>query len=163
MPFLLLFLLFPLLELTVFFYSARIIGLGITLLLCIISAVVGAYIIRHQSWQTLRPVGLDMRRGTLPSDEIFDRLCIMTAGVLLLTPGLITDVMGLLLLIPFVRHALRNRLARSARFETAYFASSEQTARSTFTAAKDSAIIEGEYEKLDDHGQNSSGTGPNGR
>lgn len=160
MPFLFLFIVFPLLELTAFVFAARAIGLGATLLVCVLNAIAGVALIRHQSWQALRPVGQDMRQGTLPSAEIFDRLCLMTAGVLFLIPGLITDFMGVMLLIPAVRRGLRDRLERSARFEAAYFRASEEGSWRGPAAANDSSVIEGEYERLDEDGKNSKGSGP---
>lgn len=160
MPFLFLFIVFPLLELTAFVFAARAIGLGATLLVCVLNAVAGIALIRHQSWQALRPVGADIRRGTLPPAEVFDRLCLITAGVLFLIPGLITDLIALMLLIPAVRRRLRDRLERSARFEGAYYSSSEQASWRGPAAANDSSVIEGEYERLDEDGKNSKGSGP---
>lgn len=160
MPFLFLFIVFPLLELTAFVFAARAIGLGTTLLVCVLNAIAGIAIIRHQSWQTLSPAGRDMRRGALPPAEVFDRLCLMTAGVLFLIPGLITDLMAVMLLIPAVRRGLRDRLERSARFEAAYYSSSEQAAWRGPAPANDSSVIEGEYERLDEDGKNNKGSGP---
>jgi UPF0716 protein FxsA len=159
MPFLFFFIVFPLLELTAFVFAARAIGLGATLLVCVLNAFAGIALIRHQSWQALRPVGADMRRGALPPAEVFDRLCLITAGVLFLIPGLISDFIALMLLIPAVRRGLRDRLERSARFEGAYYTSEQGSWRGP-SAANDSSVIEGEYERLDEDGKNSKGSGP---
>ncbi|MCB1592775.1 MAG: FxsA family protein [Alphaproteobacteria bacterium] len=151
MPFFVLFVAIPLLELTVFVYSSRLIGLGTTLLLCLLTALIGGGMVRHQGLHTLMNARMEMARGGVPSREMFDGLCIVAAGALLMTPGFVTDMIGFLLLIPPVRDKLRDRMAKSGRFEAHHYSSEGFSPEGRiFRAANDPSVIEGEYEDLDE-------------
>jgi len=151
MPFFLIFIVIPLLELWAFLLVSRFIGLGTTLLLCFLSALIGGNMVRAQGLNALRTAQAEMMTGGVPTKEMFDGLCIVAAGALLLTPGFITDFLGILLLLPPVRALLRARLARSASFHAAHFSQSSY-GPSHRHAANDPSIIEGEYERLDEKG-----------
>lgn len=149
MPFFLIFIIIPLLELSVFLSVSRFIGLGTTLLLCFLTALIGGSMVRAQGLNALRAAQAEMMTGGVPSREMFDGLCIVAAGALLLTPGFITDILGVLLLLPPVRALLRARLERSATFRAAHF--SQSTYGPSYRhPANDPSIIEGEYERLDE-------------
>src|SRR5690606_8901148 len=75
-------------------------------------AALGVSILRQQSANTLRRAQARMHGGELPARELFEGLLISIGGVLLLTPGLITDLFALFLLFPFSRRALANWLLR---------------------------------------------------
>ena len=149
MPFFVIFIVIPLLELWVFLTVSRFIGLGTTLLMCFLTALIGGSMVRAQGLNALRSAQAEMMTGGVPSREMFDGLCIVAAGALLLTPGFITDFLGVLLLLPPVRAILRKRLERSATFRAAHF-SQEYRGPYTRSPANDPSIIEGEYERLDE-------------
>lgn len=112
MPFLIIFVLIPIIEIGVFMAVGDVIGLGWTLFFALFTAILGGVIIRYQGIQTLLAAQRDMARAKMPVQEIFDGFCLVAAGATLITPGFVTDTIGFLLLIPPVRIALRGVLSR---------------------------------------------------
>ena len=112
---LLLFTLVPLIELFLLVKLGTVIGIGATVLIVISTGVLGAWLARRQGLGVLRRLSEDLNEGRLPGDTLIDGLLILVAGVLLLTPGLITDTIGFLLLVPQGRTVVRRIVA--ARFE----------------------------------------------
>jgi UPF0716 protein FxsA len=112
---LLLFTLVPLIELFLLVKLGTVIGIGATVLIVISTGVLGAWLARRQGLGVLRRLSEDLNEGRLPGDTLIDGLLILIAGALLLTPGLITDTIGFLLLVPQGRTVVRRMVA--ARFE----------------------------------------------
>ncbi len=108
---LLLFVLMPIIELSLLIRLAKAISLGPTLGIVILTGVVGAALARAQGVSTWNKVQHDLADGRMPTSEIVDALLIFIAGVVLITPGLITDVIGFTLLIPPARKILKAKLA----------------------------------------------------
>jgi UPF0716 protein FxsA len=102
----------PLLEIAVFIQVGGWLGLWPTLALVVLSAVIGTWELRAQGLATLARARAVIDAGEVPTREIFDGACLLIAGVLLLTPGFVTDALGLLLFMPAVRAFLRRWLAR---------------------------------------------------
>lgn len=98
----------PLLEIAAFIVIGGWIGLWPTLALILLTALIGTALLRHQGVATLRQARASLRRGEMPLAEAMHGLFLALAGVLLLTPGFVTDSAGLLLFVP----PLRSRLAR---------------------------------------------------
>jgi UPF0716 protein FxsA len=113
---LLLFIIVPLLELVLLVKLGSVIGVGPTILIVISTGALGAWLARRQGLGVLNRISDDFSAGRLPADALIEGLLILIAGALLLTPGLITDTVGFLLLVPRVRGVLRKavteRLAR---------------------------------------------------
>lgn len=109
---LLAFILIPLLELTLLIKLGGAIGVLNTIGIVVLTAVVGAYLARMEGTRTLLHIRASMDRGIMPTDELIDALIIFASGAVLLTPGFITDLCGLLLLFPPSRHAFREWLKR---------------------------------------------------
>lgn len=107
----------PLIEIGLFIEIGGLIGLWPTLALVVLSAVVGSWQLRTQGLATLGRARQQLDRGELPTRELFDGFCLVIAGALLLTPGFLTDSIGLALFMPAVRDRLRRFLA--SRMETA--------------------------------------------
>ena len=103
----LLILILPLLEIAVLILVGRAIGLAPTLALVIVAALAGVTIIRLHGFSTLRRAQAVLARNELPARELFDGACVLVAGILLLIPGFVTDVIALALLVPAVRRLLR--------------------------------------------------------
>lgn len=145
MPFLILFVLIPLAEVYAFINVGEEIGVFKTLLLCIITAVIGGSLVRIQGVSTLLKARKSFMAGTLPLGELFDGLCLVIAGALLLTPGFVTDTIGFALLVPAFRKFLRPLVAKYGKFN----ASMSVNGR-TNTRPRDSSddIIEGEYKDV---------------
>ena len=130
----LLFLATPLVEIYFLIQIGSYIGALPTILLCILTAAGGAILLRIQGIQTLFSAQQKLRQGEIPADDLLGGLILLISGVLLLTPGFITDVIGFLCLVPALRSLLILRLLRNASIKI--------RSRST--------IIEGEY-WADDH------------
>lgn len=100
---LLLLIIVPALEIGLLVLSGQAFGLIPTVLLIITTGILGAYLAKKQGMETLRKAQQNMQYGQLPGDAIIDGLCILVGGVVLLTPGFITDAIGFLLLLPPTR------------------------------------------------------------
>ena len=108
-----LFILIPIAELYVIVEIAGAIGIWWTLALLIASAVAGAYLLRHQSRAAWRSFRSALSAGRVPAREVLDGALVILGGALLLTPGFLTDIAGIVLLIPPTRDlvaALATRL-----------------------------------------------------
>jgi UPF0716 protein FxsA len=101
----------PIVELYVIVQVGQEIGVLPTLALLVIVSVAGAWLLRQQGTATWRRLQETMRRGEVPTKEVTDGALILLGGALLLTPGFVTDVVGLVLLFPVTR-AVVKRVAR---------------------------------------------------
>ena len=102
----------PLLELYVIIQVAGGMGTGETIMLLIAVSVVGAWMVRRSGLGVLNQIRSRLNRGELPTGELVDGLLILIAGALMLTPGFLTDGVGLLLLFPPTRLVVRSLLVR---------------------------------------------------
>jgi UPF0716 protein FxsA len=140
----LLFVIMPIAEIAVLINVGEIIGGWNTVLLVILSAMIGAYLVKREGVSTLAQAQLKMQQGQVPAEEIGSGLLLLVAGVLLVTPGFITDVFGLLLTLPYTRkkiggvlfHALNGKMHASAHFSQSGFGQ---------TYAQNDDIIDGEF------------------
>jgi len=101
-----LFIIIPVIEITVLIQVGAVLGIWPTIAIVIITAWLGAKYVRQQGLATLNSVQTKMAQGQMPSDEIVTGLMLLVAGVLLVTPGFVTDFFGLILLIPAVRQTI---------------------------------------------------------
>ncbi len=100
---LLLFTLVPLIEIWILIELGGIIGSWPTILLIASTGFVGVFLARSQGFAVLYKMQRDLGEGIVPADRFFDGACILVGGALLLTPGLLTDIFGFSLLLPFTR------------------------------------------------------------
>jgi len=98
-----LFTLVPLLELYLLIKVGSHLGAEATILLIVLTGGVGALMARMQGFQVIVQIRERLRGGVLPADELLAGGLIVVGGLLLVTPGLLTDAVGLALLLPFVR------------------------------------------------------------
>ena len=105
-PVLLLFV--PAIEIVVFIKVGQAIGAWNVLALVFLSAILGVLLLRYQSIGVIRKLDRDLRQGRTPDASLFDGFLIVVGAVLLIIPGFVTDIVGLLLMIPFVRRLVRN-------------------------------------------------------
>jgi len=105
-----LFILIPLIELAVLIRVGQEIGLMSTLIIVIITGITGAYLAQTEGIITFRKIQNELHAGKIPADSLLDGVLILVGGLLLLTPGFITDIAGFLILIPFTRSSLKNYL-----------------------------------------------------
>ncbi|PYE33114.1 UPF0716 protein FxsA [Rhizobium sp. PP-F2F-G38] len=117
------FLLLPMAEIATFIVVGREIGVGATLGLILLSAIVGALLLRAQGLGVLRKLQSASRTGENPGRQIVHGAMIVVAAFLLILPGFLTDVFGILLFIPAVREAvwqfLRKRITVVTRTSSA--------------------------------------------
>ena len=97
----------PALEIWLLILSGKTLGVLVTILLIISTGVLGAWLAKYQGLEALRKAQQQMSYGQMPGDVIIDGLCILVGGVVLLTPGFITDALGFMLLIPTTRNFIK--------------------------------------------------------
>lgn len=144
MWFIIVFIAIPLAEIATFMQVGEIIGTPATLLLSLITAIIGGYLVKQQGMHTLIKAQKQLSAGQMPVQELFDGICLIAAGAMMITPGFVTDTVGFLLLIPSVRIILKEFLGRTGKFSI----------QNNFSEPKqehyqDSAVIEVEYERVD--------------
>ena len=95
-----LFIVIPIVEIAVFIEVGGRIGLWNTVAVVIITAMIGTWLLRSQGLKTLESARRNMERQVFPVAELFDGICLLLAGGLLLSPGFVTDAFGFLLFVP---------------------------------------------------------------
>lgn len=109
---LLLFLLTPVVEFYLFIQVDQLIGFGPTIGLIILTGIAGSYLARREGLNTWQRLNERLNAGDLPGKELVDGMIILVAGALLVTPGVLTDVVGFLGLLPPTRALIRKVLMR---------------------------------------------------
>jgi UPF0716 protein FxsA len=112
---LLIFLLVPVIEIYLFIEVGSRIGFFATIGLCFLTAIIGSWIVRSQGIGLLVRAQSDLNQGVVPARAMGEGAMVSFAGMLLIVPGFFTDLMGFLLLIPFVRRAVMARIGRNFR------------------------------------------------
>lgn len=106
------FTLVPLIELALLIKLGQLTSLGTTIMVVILTGVLGAALARREGLKTWLRIQEQLRQGTAPTDELVNALLILIAAAVLITPGLLTDLLGFGLLIPPIRNRVRQRLTR---------------------------------------------------
>lgn len=109
---LLAFIVVPIAELYLIIQIGSVIGGWDTIGLLVLDSVVGAWLVRREGFSILAKVQGSLSRGEAPTDSLIDGLLVLVAGALMLTPGFLTDGVGLLLLLPPSRAIVRTMLKR---------------------------------------------------
>lgn len=112
-----LFTIIPLIELALLIPLGQLIGLWPTIGLVVATGLFGAVLGKLQGLRAWHAIQEDLRQGNIPADSLLDGLAVFVAGVFLITPGVLTDIVGLLLLIPALRRPLKNAIR--SRFKSA--------------------------------------------
>ena len=115
MRLLLVVLLITMVELAVLVAVGDLIGLLPTLLVLLAASVLGLWLLRREGGRAFAALADALRNRRPPHRELSDGMLIAAGGVLILLPGLVSDALGLLVLLPPTRALLRRRMARSAR------------------------------------------------
>lgn len=162
----------PVIEIAAFIQIGGWIGLWPTIAVVVLTAFAGTTLLRLQGLAVLQRAQEAAARNELPVTEVFDGLCLLVAGVLLLTPGFFTDALGFLLFVPPLRHlvalGLWNWLVRSGRvsFSAGGFYSGPPPGGGRSGGPRGGnppgrgPVIDGEYEDMDtSSGRNGSGAG----
>jgi UPF0716 protein FxsA len=98
----------PIVELAVIIQVGQAIGVFNTIALLLVVSVLGAWLVKREGLAAWTRFQRQVERGAVPSREIADGVLIMLAGALLISPGFVTDVVGILLLLPPVRATIRS-------------------------------------------------------
>ncbi|KZN15270.1 FxsA family protein [Marinomonas sp. TW1] len=145
---LLLFILVPIIEMTVLIQVGSEIGSLATVGLVFLTAIVGVSLIRKQGLETSLKAQEKMRRGELPASEVAEGVMLLFAGLCLLIPGFVTDAIGGLLLIPVLRKLFAAGLV--VKLMSSVMARGTQwRSRGYSESTKEGDIIEGEYANED--------------
>ncbi|MEE9300336.1 MAG: FxsA family protein [Alphaproteobacteria bacterium] len=136
----------PIIEIVLFIEVGGVIGLWPTLGAILATAVAGGLLLRHQGLSVLARMRQSLERGRLPVEEVFHGLCLFLAASFLLTPGFVTDSLGVLLLLPPVRRLLIGALLK--RLVTRIW-----TAAPKPPGAGPGGVIDGEYTELGPEGE----------
>ena len=102
----------PIIEIYLLIEIGSMFGVLTAVTLVILTGFLGAFLARMQGLQTLYRIQDSLREGRMPSGELLDALLIVIAGLVLLTPGFLTDSAGFLLLIPATRNSIKYWLRR---------------------------------------------------
>lgn len=97
----------PIIEIIVLLLSGNLIGFWPTLFLIVATGLIGAYLAKKQGMETWKKAQEQIRYGMMPGNEIIDGICIFIGAALLLSPGLLSDIMGLILVFPPTRNLLK--------------------------------------------------------
>lgn len=108
----LLFLAIPLMELYVLIRVGQVIGVGWTIVALIADSLLGGWLIKREGGRAFRQLNLALSEGRMPSKEIADGILILLGGLLMLSPGFVLDVVGLVLVLPLTRPAARGAMTR---------------------------------------------------
>lgn len=155
----LLFIILPILEITLLINVGEQIGGWNTVAIVVVTAFLGAHLVRRQGLNTLVSAQQKMQSGVIPGQEMAEGLLLVIAGVLLVTPGFITDIFGFLLCLPVTRPIIAKSLLKhlslkviqtqtqQGGFNQQQYSSHQQN---TPSSSEDGDIIEGEYENKDE-------------
>lgn len=137
----------PILEITVFVEVGGRIGIWPTIVIVIATAVLGTSLLRYQGLATLVRAQESLQKGDFPVHEVFDGFCLLVAGALLLTPGFVTDGVGLLLFAPPIRATLARAawryMVKHGRIDI------NSTAPGRGGTYGDGPVIDGEFDVID--------------
>jgi len=102
----------PFLEIYLLIKIGSYIGVLNTLIIVILTGFMGALLARYQGLQTMLRVRENLARGEMPAEHLLDALLILLAGIVLLTPGFLTDLAGFIILIPTTRFHFKRWLRK---------------------------------------------------
>ena len=161
--FLILFIVMPIVEIALLLRVGEFVGWAPTLLIVITTAIIGSAMLRQQGLATINTARQRLNAGEVPAQQLLEGMFIMIGGVLLLTPGFVTDTFGFLCLVPPVRQWLANKLSARAivGFSSSAAPGAPADARQRTDARDANAgqtgrgraggeIIDGDFKRLDD-------------
>jgi len=162
----LLFIIVPIIEITVLINVGEAIGAWNTVGLVLLSAFIGVNMLRYQGLSTLARAQQRAQNGEIPGQEMVEGIVLAVGGALLVTPGFVTDVIGFSCLLPFTRKAFAKSLfsrfsviaMQQQRHSSAQFyandpfqqhAQDQQANRSQEQTIRSNDVIDGEFERKD--------------
>jgi UPF0716 protein FxsA len=147
----------PLVELAILIKTGQTIGFWPTMGIVMGTGLLGAHILMRQSWTTMRRMQEAVSKGQPPVAPVVDGAFLVVAGALLITPGLISDAVAILLLIPPVRRmvarGLLHAMARRAKIRLAVMDTRRRKGRGQARSPAGPGrgpVIDGEFERVDE-------------
>ncbi len=148
----LLFAILPIIEIAILINVGDQIGGWYTVAIVILTAFAGAHLVRQQGINTLMQAQQKMQSGTMPGQEMAEGLLLVIAGVLLVTPGFITDGIGFLLSLPMTRPLIAKGLVKHLSLKVinpSFDGNFAQHQHNPSSTGQSEDIIEGEFERKD--------------
>jgi UPF0716 protein FxsA len=139
----------PVFEIYLFVKIGGLIGAGATIGLVLLTALVGAWLLRLQGLATIARVRGQLEAGRLPAMELLEGVVLVFCGALLLTPGFFTDLIGFLGLLPPVRQGLIGVALRKGLLRTIEVSKPHPNGRSTHEGSDRGRTLEGEWRRED--------------
>lgn len=133
----------PMIEIALFIQVGGAIGLGWTLLIVLLTAIVGSVMVRAQGMQELQNLQRSFSELRDPTETLASGAMILFSGALLLTPGFFTDVVGLALLVPAVRRAVFQWLRSRVKVNSFTMGEAQQS------STPQDSVIDGDFEEID--------------
>jgi UPF0716 protein FxsA len=155
----LMFVAFPLLELILLIRAGQALGIWPVVAIIMGTAILGLTILRQQGFKVAQKISAELEAGRAPVEPLADSGMVFAAGALLISPGLIGDALGLLLLIPPLRKLIRRGLAARLFGSSTVIvrrSSSRYERRDPDEDSDDPPIIEGDWKRIDDDQRNKS-------
>jgi len=109
---LILFVIIPVTELYILIEVGKRIGSLTTISIIIFTGILGAYLVKNQGFMILKKIQNDLNDGIMPGDSLIQGAIILAGGILLLTPGFVTDTVGFIFLIPVSRNVIKKYLLK---------------------------------------------------
>lgn len=149
------FIIFPIVEIALLIKTGQLIGFWPTLGIVIGTGFAGAFLLRQQGFAVANRIGAELKAGRPPLEALADGAMLLVAGAFLLAPGILTDVAGLLLLLPPVRALVRRVIADRMHVTVDVFGDGPQGFPGDDAprpGGRDGGgpVIEGEFERLDE-------------
>lgn len=151
------FLVVPIVEIYFLIAVGSMIGAGLTIFLIILTAVIGATLVRRQGMATYARAQTHLQNGEMPAMEVLEGMFLLFAGALLMTPGFVTDAIGFACLTPPLRRAVIKRMVASGMVKArgsvqpgpAPVGSTDYISQHQNPNRSGGRVIEGEYKDLD--------------
>ncbi|MDN2663833.1 FxsA family protein [Psychromonas sp. 14N.309.X.WAT.B.A12] len=139
-----------LLEIFVLVKVGGFIGAWPTISLVILTALIGSALVRSQGLQLIQKVQQRMAEGEMPGQQLIEGMMLIVTGILLVTPGFVTDITGLLLLQPTIRGNIAKLILANVKFAPQGTMGGFSSQGFTRQSASDDTIIEGEFERREE-------------
>ena len=152
----------PIAEIAVFIEVGEKIGLVATLVIVVATAIMGTALLRQQGFSVLARAQNSLSQNRFPMNELFDGLCLLFAGALLLTPGFVTDTIGFLLFVPPFR-ALIGSWVSKAMLAHGHIHMEQTVYPGSQYSEKDGTVIDGEFSDITSDGHKNTKTTGQGR
>lgn len=142
----------PVIEIALFIQVGGLIGLWPTLLIVILTAILGTALVRQQGALAMSQLRQSFSELNDPSEPLAHGAMILFSGALLLTPGFFTDAVGFLLLVPAIRTVVLRELRKRVKVQSFTMGQahmSRQSADPFRPGVQDPGVIDGEWEEVD--------------